>query len=158
MTIYSILLSLHNLNRWLVLLVGLWATWQVGRGWLRRQGWQPQQMTLIQAFTRIIELQFLLGLALYLFPGAFIQAALQNIPWTQIMQERLLRFFALEHPLQMLIAVVLANIALATARRVPPERRLRWTAILLLLTMLLIVSAIPWPGFYYGRPWLRLPW
>ncbi|MCE7987025.1 MAG: hypothetical protein DYG89_38115 [Caldilinea sp. CFX5] len=157
--LYSIILSLHNLNRWLVLLVGLWTIWQVMRGWLGHRGWQSHYTTLLQIFTRTIDLQFLLGLALYLLPGAFIQAALQNIPWAQIMQERLLRFFTLEHPLQMIIAVVLANITLSMAKRIPQEqRRLRWTAILLLLTMLLIVLAIPWPGFYYGRPWLRLPW
>jgi len=157
--IYSILLSLHNLNRWLVLLVGLWATWQVTRGWLGQRSWQPHDTTLIQVFTRVVDLQFLLGLALYLLPGALIQAALQNIAWAQIMQERLLRFFTLEHPLQMIIAVVLVNVALATAKRVTHERRrFRWSAILLIITMLLIVLAIPWPGFYYGRPWLRLPW
>lgn len=156
--IYSILLSLHNLNRWLVLLVGLWATWQVTRGWLGQQPWQPRHTTLLRSFTHIIDLQFLLGLALYLLPGALVQGSLQ-IGWASIMKERLLRFFTLEHPLQMLIAIVLAHSALALAQRINAEaRRWRWTAILLIVTMLLILLAIPWPGFYYGRPWLRLPW
>lgn len=156
--LYSLLLSLHNLNRWLVLLVGLWAAGQVIGGWLRQQPWESRHTTVLQAFTRVLDLQFLLGLALYLLPGALIQGAFQNIGWAAIMKERLLRFFTLEHPLQMLMAVVLANITLAIARRANERRRYRWTAILLLVTMLLIVSAIPWPGFYYGRPWLRFPW
>jgi len=157
--LYALLLSLHNLNRWLVLVVGLWATWQVTWGWLGRQSWQPRYLALIRGFTHAINLQFLLGVALYLLPGAFIQAALQNIGWAQIMKERLLRFFTLEHPLQMIIAVVLANGALTLAQRSQAASRpLRWTALLLIVTMLLILLAIPWPGFYYGRPWLRFPW
>lgn len=157
--LYSIVLSLHNLNRWLVLLVGLWATGQVIHGWLRQQPWQPRHITLLQAFTRLLDLQFLLGLALYLLPGGLIQGAIQNIAWAVIIKERLLRFFTLEHPLQMIIAIILANITFAIARRLSNEqRRYRRTALLLVVTMLLILLAIPWPGFYYGRPWLRLPW
>jgi putative effector of murein hydrolase len=84
---------------------------------------------------------------------------LQNVAWSQIRQERLLRFFVLEHPLQMFIAIGIAHIALTTARRIQHERRrYGWTAILLALAMLLILTAIPWPGFYYGRPLLRMPW
>lgn len=157
--LYLLILSLHNLNRWLVLFFGLWAIWQVMRGWLGRQDWQARNTTIIYIFTRIIDLQFLLGLTLYLLPGAFIQGALQNVPWAQIMKERLLRFFTLEHPLQMLIAITLGHIALSTAQNVNKEwRRFAWTASLMILTMLLILTGIPWPGFDYGRPWLRLPW
>jgi len=156
--IYSIILILHNLNRWLVLIVGCWATWQVMRGWISRQPRQPRSTTLVRSFAWVLNLQFLLGLTLYLLPGAFIQSLIQTIPWAQIMQQSLLRFFTLEHPVQMLIAIALAHGALATARHLKNERRrFGWTATLLILAMLLILAAIPWPGLVYGRPWLRWP-
>jgi hypothetical protein len=157
--LYVILLTLHNLNRWLVLIIGLWASWQITSSWLTRQPWRARHVTLARAFAWLLNLQFLLGLGLYLLPGALVQAVLQNLPWAQIMQDRLLRFFTLEHPLQMFVAIGFAHAALSTARRIQNERRrYRWTAILLIVAMLLILTAIPWPGLYYGRPWLRLPW
>jgi hypothetical protein len=158
-TLYSIVLALHNLNRWFVLICGIWTTWQVTRAWLGSRPWQPRTTTSLRSFVWLLTLQFVLGLALYLLPGGLIQSVIQNIPWAQVMQNRLLRFFTLEHPVQMLIAIGLAHAALSTARRAKNERRrLAWTALLLILAMLLILTAIPWPGFYYGRPWLRLPW
>ncbi|HMN30965.1 MAG TPA: hypothetical protein PKE45_22610 [Caldilineaceae bacterium] len=157
--LYLLVLTLHNLNRWLVLLCGLWATWQVLRAWIGNQPWSPRTATVLRGFIALLDLQLLLGLVLYLLPGGLIQAVLHTIPWPQLIKDRLLRFFALEHPLQMLIAIALAHAALVTARRAKNERRrLAWTALLLTLAMVLILSAIPWPVFYYGRPWLRLAW
>ena len=157
--IYSLVLILHNLNRWLVLIIGFWATGQVLHGWISRQPWQPSNTTLVRSFANLLNLQFVLGLILYLLPGAFIQSLLQTVPWAQIMQQLLLRFFTLEHPIQMLIAIAFAHGALSTARRLQNERRrFGWTATLLILAMLLILTAIPWPGLPYGRPWFRWPW
>lgn len=154
--LYPTLLALHNLNRWLILALGLWATWQVTRGWLGRAPWSAHYTTLVRLFAWLTSLQFVLGLALYLLPALFIQVVLETTPWAQIMKNRVLRFFVLEHPVQMFIAIGLAHLALSTARRIQLEkRRYRWTALLLILSMLLILTAIPWPGLDHGRPWLR---
>jgi hypothetical protein len=157
-TLYTLTLALHNINRWLVLVCGLWTLWQLTVSWLRHRAWQARHTTLVRIFAWIVSLQFLLGLALYLFPGAFTQSVIANIPWAQIMKNRVLRFFALEHPLQMFIAIGFAHLALTTARRLKYERRrFAWTTTLMLMAMLLILTAIPWPGLYYARPWMRLP-
>lgn len=59
------------------------------------------------------------------------------------MKDRLLRFFTLEHPVQMFIAIGLAHMALTTARRVKNERRrFAWTSSLMILAMILILTAI----------------
>ena len=155
---YSLFLALHNVNRWLVLGFGLWATALVTYGWLRKRIWTERHTAWIQRFTRVIDLQMLLGLILYLLPGAFIQAILQYTAWAQIMKDRLLRFFTLEHPTTMFIAVILVNIALSIAKRNTHEKaRFAAPAILLIVALLLILSAIPWPGSSYNRPLLRWP-
>lgn len=156
--LYTFLLSLHNLNRWLVLLCGFWIVWQLTVGWIRHYPWQPRYTTLVRIFAWVVSLQFVLGLALFLLPNAFIQSVIANIPWTQIMKDRLLRFFTLEHPVQMFIAIGLAHMALTTARRVKNERRrFAWTSSLMIVAMILILTAIPWPGSFNARPWIRLP-
>ncbi len=156
--VYPLLLALHNLNRWLVSGVGIWSALFVTYGWLSKRLWTSQHTFWVRLFAWIGAVQFVLGLFLYLLPGAFIQSLLQNMAWAQIMKDRLLRFFTLEHPTTMLIAIVVANIAAATARRVEREReRFAWTAILLILALVLILGTIPWPGSSYARPWLRWP-
>ncbi len=157
-TIYPFVLSFHNLTRWLVLLGGLWSILQVGSGWLTRRAWNIRETNSVKWFSRILGIQFLLGLALYLLPGAFVGSIRQNLPWAQIMANRLYRFFLLEHPSTMFIAIVVANIALSVALRMQRERtRFALVSILLIVSMLLILSAIPWPAGSYARPWLRLP-
>lgn len=156
--IYPFVLSFHNLTRWLVLLSGIWAIIQVGSGWLTRRAWGLRESNAVKWFSRILGIQFLLGLALYLLPGAFAESIRQNVAWAQIMANRLYRFFLLEHPSTMLIAIVIANIALSVALRVQRERtRFALVSILLMVSMLLILSAIPWPAGSYARPMLRLP-
>lgn len=154
--LYPTLLTLHNLNRWLVLALGLWGTWQVTQGWLRGLPWSAQYTAWVRLFAWLTSLQFGLGVALYLWPNVFIQVVLETTPWVQIMKSRVLRFFVLEHPVQMFLAIGLAHIALSTARRISLEsRRYRFTALLLILAMVLILIAIPWPGLDQGRPWVR---
>lgn len=156
--LHLLVLTLHNLNRWLVLGVGLCAVAWVMYGWLGKRPWTPQHTAWIERFTRVANLQVLLGVTLYLLPGAFIQAILQSAAWALIMKDRLLRFFTLEHPSTMLIAVVLANIAFSVAKRTTNERvRFARISILLILAMLLILAGIPWPGSSYTRPLLRWP-
>lgn len=156
--LYTLTLSLHNLNRWLILLIGFAAILWLLRGWWGQQPWQPLHTRLARAFADLTGLQFVLGLVLYLLPGTYLRGLWQNLEWAQMMQDRLLRFFVLEHPLQMFIAIGVAHIALSTARRLKNERRrYAWTTSLLIVALLLILAAIPWPGFYYARPLFRLP-
>lgn len=155
---YTTFLVLHNLTRWLVLGFGFWAFYRLADGWIRRRAWGRSDRLAMRWFALIISLQFVFGAALYLLPGSLVQGALSNTAWTTIMKTRILRFFALEHPLQMFIAIGVSHMANTITRRMSDDRRRFVIGTLLLgLTLLLILAAIPWPFLSHGRPWLRLP-
>ena len=155
---YTTFLVLHNFTRWLVLGFGFWALYRLVDGWIRRRTWSRADRLAMRWFALIISLQFVFGAALYLLPGSLVQGALSNTAWAAIMKIRILRFFTLEHPLQMFIAIGISHMANMITRRMSDDRRRFVIGTLLLgLTMLLILAAIPWPFLSHGRPWLRLP-
>lgn len=155
---YATFLVLHNLTRWLVLGFGFWALYRLAHGWIRRRTWSRADRLAMRWFALIISLQFVLGAVVYLLPGSLVQGTLNNVGMATIMKNRILRFFTLEHPLQMFIAIGISHMANTITRRMSVDRR-RFVVgtILLSLAMLLILAAIPWPFLSHGRPWLRLP-
>jgi hypothetical protein len=67
-------------------------------------------------------------------------------------RSKLLRFFTLEHPSLMLIAIVLAHVGRVRIRRRPDgadrHRQALW---FFGVAMVLILIGIPWPFLSYGR-------
>jgi hypothetical protein len=149
--------DLHNLTRWAVLAGGAWALVAAYRGLLRRAAWGPRDDRAGRAFARALDVQVLLGLTLYVFGP---HARLAFTSFGTMLNQAVLRFFALEHPLQMVLALVAAQAGFALARKAPTDRaRFRRAAVGYTLALLLILAAIPWPPLDHGRPLLpRLAW
>jgi hypothetical protein len=155
---YSLFLALHNITRWLVLLVGVWALARLAQGWIRGRAWQRADRLSMRWFAIILSLQFVFGAVLYLLPGGFVRGVLAGVDMAAIMDDRILRFFTVEHPFQMFVAIGVSHMANFATRRMSSDRRRFVVGTLLLaLTMLLILTAIPWPFLSHGRPLLRWP-
>jgi hypothetical protein len=147
---YTIVLALHNLLRWLVLALGIWALLRAYSGWARSVAWSPLDRRAGLLFTIAFDIQFLLGLLLYFALSGLTQAALAD--FSGAMASADLRFFALDHPLLMLAAVILAHVGSALSRRASQDRaRHRRAAIFYTLSLVAVLLAIPW-----SRP--LLPW
>lgn len=155
---YGSVLALHNTTRWLVLVFGVWALVRLAGGWITKRAWSGTDRRSMRAFALILSLQFVFGAVLYLLPGSFANTVLGNVSMGVIMKDRILRFFTLEHPVQMTVAIGLSHMANFITRRSRTDRR-RFVlgTVLISLTMLLILTAIPWPFLAHGRPWFRLP-
>ena len=69
-TVYVILLTLHNLNRWLVLIFGLWALLQNVPGLNGSRPFTPAERRPVAAFMGSVHLQLVLGLLLSMAWGA----------------------------------------------------------------------------------------
>jgi hypothetical protein len=108
------------------------------------------------AFVNIISLQFLVGLALYawlspLTPAFFADPGIG-------MKVPTLRFFMLDHPVSMLIAIgILHSWRSRTLRVADGRTRHKQVTISTLIALLIIVASIPWPGLTYGRELFRAP-
>jgi hypothetical protein len=146
---YTFLLNTHSLLRWLVILSCLWALICVWRGLLAKGSWTGKDRIAGVIFTSILNVQFLLGLLL-LFTGP-MRAAFSSMSTT--MKDPVMRFFAVEHPFMMLLAVIIAQAGFSLSKRAGADRAkfLRAT-ICYTVSGVLILASIPWPFMKAARP------
>lgn len=146
---YVFLLNTHNILRWLVILSCLWALICVWKGLFTRGEWTKKDRIAGVIFTSILNVQFLIGLLL-LFTGP-IRAAFSSMSAT--MKDPVMRFFAVEHPFMMLLAVIIAQAGFSLSKRAGTDRAkfLRAT-ICYTISAVLIFASIPWPFMKAARP------
>lgn len=152
---FETLLSLHSILRWGVVLSGLLVLQQGVTG-LMAGGQLGQLGKRVQlAFLICIDLQLLLGLALWA-TSPTVESARADMG--AAMKNSELRYFAVEHGALMILAVAVVHIGRIAARRAasPRSAHLR-TAIYAGVALLLILLRTPWPFMDPSRPWIRLP-
>jgi len=151
---YSAFLLIHSLLRWVVILVGLVAIARAIGGLTGRRGWLPGDAAATRWFTIALDLQFTIGLLLYVWLSPFIRDAWADMAAT--MKNAPLRFFAVEHLTGMLIGVALAHVGkVKIGKASDAAQKHKLAAIFFGLAMVVILLSIPWPGMPGGRPLLR---
>jgi len=150
---HQILLSLHSINRWLVLLSLLYGIYIAGRG-----RWQQHTFTAHDNFVRhvtatIAQVQLLLGLSLYMISPIVKFAVAEE--GNQLVSEHL--FFRYIHISLMAIAVIMITIGSAKAKRMPTDiQKFSTMLIWFVVALLIILVAIPWPfSPLANRPFIR---
>lgn len=136
------LLHLHSFLRWVILLLLLICLFQA---FTRKQGIRSTSLwLLIAAHTTLI-------LGLYqVIAGRY--GIMKGLPeGVSLMKDKFFRFYWVEHPLMMIIAVVLITVARRKAKALN-YKAVGW---LLLIALILILAAVPWPfRDIVGRPWM----
>jgi uncharacterized membrane protein YozB (DUF420 family) len=150
MDLYTVVLSLHNLVRWVVIILAILAFVRAYLGWLGSRPWTEQDRRIGSFFAMSVDVQLLLGLLLYFFLSPLTRQALQD--FGAAMSNPGLRFFGLEHIFYMIVAVILVHLGSVFSRRAKPDTsKHRIAAILYTLAVVVILVGIPW-----DRPLLRL--
>jgi hypothetical protein len=153
---YLLTLAVHSLLRWVVLAAGLLAAGRAVAGARSRSEWTPVDEKAGRWFVVALDVQLLLGLALYLGLSPVTQIAFQDVG--AAMGNSVLRFWVVEHIVGMLLAVVLAHVGRVRLRRTADAaRRHRTAAIFFGLALVAMIVTIPWPGMPAARPLFRLP-
>lgn len=154
MTAYEIALFAHSYLRWIIVIVSVFLCIRSFIAWRSQRDWEQGDERLHVALVATFDMQFAIGLLLYVFlsplPWAFFADLSSNI------KEPTLRFFSLEHVIVILVATVLVHIGRVQSQRAATDNlrhRRVWTTTL--FALLLVCAAIPWPGLRYGRPLLR---
>lgn len=152
---YTLVLSLHSILRWAVLIAGLVVVvWEIA-GWLGNRPWESINDRLGLIYTSLMDLQLLIGLLLYFVLSPLTRQAFQD--FGAAMSNSALRFWAVEHILVMVIAVILAHVGRSRSKKaVDPRAKHRTAAIFFGLAFIAMLLAIPWPFLASGRPWIRL--
>jgi hypothetical protein len=140
---YTGLLHLHDGLRWLILLIALVTLLKYFMGWFSQKSWKKSDNVLGIVFTSVVDLQLLAGLVLYFFASPITKAAFQN--FGAAMKNADLRFYAVEHTLMMLIAVVLVHIGRSKSKKALNPRRKFGTALVFFgIAYIIMLAAIPW--------------
>jgi len=151
---YSTLIALHSLTRWLLLAALLYCMYRAWAGWLGRKKWMPADNRWRVITVTLAHIQAALGVWLYLVSPLITYFYAY---FSQAVHNRQARFFGMEHSLMMLIAVILITIASSKARRrTADDKKFKALAIWLTIALVVIFINIPWPfSPLTARPWLR---
>ncbi len=153
-TLNLILQSLHNIARWVVILLAVIVIIRGLTGWLSKRRFNAADNRYSLYYTVFFDLQLLLGLILYFTKG---WAGVLAGDFAAAMRSSGTRFFAIEHILLMLVALAVAHIGRSASRKGKTDQSKHRRAVLWYgLSFILLLAAIPWPFMSYGRPWLRL--
>lgn len=153
--IYPLVLFLHGLNRWFIVLAALWLLLSAATSLGRTSSAETSPVrSPWGAYMGTLRLQFVLGvLLLFISPLALASWADMGTA----MKVRPMRFFTVEHTTMMIVALGVAEMGAARARKAADaSRAARATLIFGGLSLLLILAGIPWPFMgEIARPWLR---
>lgn len=152
---YALTLFVHSWLRWLVVGAAVYAALRAGLALAKGRAFEERDEKLNRLLVGLVDLQFTLGLTLYLFLSPLVQGAFADMK--AAMRSAPLRFFAVEHITAMVIAVTLAHIGRARLRRASEDRKRQRNALLSSAGFLLLVLiGMPWPFLKQGRPLFRV--
>ena len=139
---YNGLLHLHNVLRWVILILLLVAMFQA---FTKSGGLRKSSLWLMIS----AHLTLVLGIYQWL-TGKLGLEAIENTGFSAIMKDSASRFFAVEHFAGMIIGIILITVARGKAKKLN-YKAASW---LYLIALIIIMVTIPWPfreGI--GRPW-----
>ena len=148
---YGLVLIVHSWNRWLVLIAAIATLVVAIRNLTAGREWTRLNQRLLLLFVSALDVQGLLGLLLYFVLSPIVPKT--SSEFKAAMHVSALRFFAIEHITMMVLALIAAHVTSVYVRKASSARaRQRRVIGGVALTLLLILSAIPWPWTAAARP------
>lgn len=140
---YSITLYLHNIIRWIALILVFIAVVSAIFGLFRKREWTGTDRKFGLFSTIALDIQLLLGLLLYVWFSPITKVAFQDFGAAMSVTD--LRFFVLEHAFYMALAIVFAHLGSALPKRVEAsDAKFKRAAICFGLALILILVGMPW--------------
>ena len=147
------LVHLHNLLRWVVLILLLASLVKSYTGWKSGKPFAAADKK-VWLFTMVAaHVTLLIGLYQWL-AGRYGMFTHVRPEGTSMMKDAFYRFYQLEHPLSMIVAIVLITLGHGMAKKpLADNEKYRKAFQLFLLALVLILIRIPWPFMeVVGRP------
>jgi hypothetical protein len=143
------LLHLHNFLRWVILILLLV---NIARHFANSQ--KPYT-----ALDKKLGLFLMISAHITLLIGLY-QVILGRFGWihlpegTSVMKDKFWRFYLVEHPVGMIISIVLITIGKGVAKKaIPDTAKHKKAALLFTIALIIILATIPWPfREIVGRP------
>jgi hypothetical protein len=149
---FEVTLFVHSWFRWVVLGIALLLTFRFTKAWLCKEEWSGSEYSYVTGFLHAYATQVFFGLTLYI--------GLSPIPKSVIADASLLKnpyymFFAIRHGLSMLSGFLIFIIGVTISKKKSKESKYKILSLTMIITLLIILSAIPWPALPYGRDLFR---
>jgi hypothetical protein len=149
------LIFLHSVLRWIILLLLIASIIKSFSGWQNNKAFSAGDgklwlFTMISAHTTL-----LIGLILLFFgPYGIVTAGMPA--GTELMKDKFYRFYWVEHPFGMIIAVALITLGRGMAKKMVADgvkyKRAFW---FFFIALLVILATVPWPfRQVIGKPWI----
>ena len=149
------LVHLHNFMRWIILVLLLISIVKAFTGWQNKKVFSAGDkklwlFTMISAHITLLLGLYQVGFGRY---GMFSTTLPDGIT---LMKDKFYRFFWVEHPVSMIIAIVLITLGYGMAKKTISDKLKYKTAFwYFLMALILILAAVPWPfREIVGRPLL----
>src|SRR5580698_2285361 len=150
----NIILSLHSILRWLLLILLLASIIKSFTGWQSKKVFTPGDRKLFLFTLITTHINFLVGLYL-LFFGRFGIISAGKPDGVDVMKDKFFRFFWVEHPVGMLIAIALITFGNAMAKKnVIDTIKFKKAFWFFFIALIIILATVPWPFREIGRPWI----
>lgn len=150
-SLYTAFRDTHNILRWVILiflLLSIFRNMTAGNVPFSKRDKAFGLPLLISA-----HITFLIGLYLWFTTNGYPQ--IKATGFGEVMKDPVNRFWAVEHPLMQLIAIILITIGYGQRKSRHTSRiQRRRTLIYYFLALIAILIAVPWPfREVVGRPW-----
>lgn len=141
--LYFLTKDIHFYLRWIILALAVIVVLKYLMGWLGKKSFTALDNRLSLFFVSAMDIQLLLGLVLYFFLSPITSNVFQS--GGNVMKDPDIRFYAIEHPLTMLLAVVFAHVGRVMVKRAGTnELKFKRGTILFTLSLVLMLSRMKW--------------
>ncbi len=154
---YQGLLHLHNLLRWVILLLAIIAIIKAFAGMTSTKPFTKSDKRTGLYLMISAHITFLIGLYQWL-TGPWGLNNIMNSGMAAVMKDSVFRYWAVEHFLSMLIAIILITIGRGVSKKsIPDKSKHKRTFWFYLVALLIILATVPWPfRVGIGRPLLMV--
>lgn len=144
---YSTVYFIHSWWAYLVVLVLLIATINSLMGFFSKKEYGNNDFRISLFALIVTHLQLLIGLVLY-FVAPYFQA-FSEVGMGGVMKDSTLRLYLVEHPLMMIIAVILITMGYSKHKnKLTSHAKFKTLAIFYTLATLFVLSRIPWAAWF----------
>jgi uncharacterized membrane protein len=135
----------HSGLRWVVLILALLTIIKALMGMQKKSPFTNADNKISLVLISFMDIQLITGLVLYVF-GPMGLKNIQNMGMGEVMKNSYTRFFAMEHLIGMLIAIVVFHIGRSKSKKATDDAsKHKKEFIFYLIGLLIILASIPWP-------------
>jgi hypothetical protein len=151
---YTALLSLHSILRWLVILGVIYTLYRAYSGLINKRVFSSADSNTRKYTVISAHIQLVIGLIMY-FTSPLTQYFISNFKAAVPVKE--LRFYGMEHSITMIIAIILVTVgSVISKKKTTDASKFKALAIWFTIALILMLLMTPWPFSNFSqRPYFR---